>query len=140
MFLRTEQLVVAPIGVATTGFPRVEDCPASAWNHSSVAQVDIFPEFCSSLDGIRPGDRLFVVWWMDDADRSVRACRPDPHSDSVGIFASRCPHRPNPIGLTVVRVAVVGDARLDVVGLECRSGSLVLDLKPVIVTKAGDWL
>jgi len=86
------------------------------------------------LDGLRPGDRVVVITWLDRADRDVLRVHPrdDPAVPEQGVFTTRSSDRPNPIGLHEVRVLRVEGARVLVGPLEAIDGTPVLDVKPVI--------
>jgi tRNA-Thr(GGU) m(6)t(6)A37 methyltransferase TsaA len=83
---------------------------------------------------VRPGDELIVLTWLDRAQRDV--LRVHPRGDAArapqGVFGTRSPHRPNPIGLHRVEVISIEGPRLEVRGLEAVDGTPVLDLKPVL--------
>jgi tRNA-Thr(GGU) m(6)t(6)A37 methyltransferase TsaA len=98
------------------------------------ATVEIAAEFEPALQGVAAGDELLVLTWLDRADRDVLAVHPrdDATRPETGVFATRSPHRPNPIGLHRVRVLAVDGSRLRVADLEALDGTPVLDLKPVI--------
>jgi tRNA-Thr(GGU) m(6)t(6)A37 methyltransferase TsaA len=88
-------------------------------------------------DGLReiaPGAELLVLTWLDQGDRTVLAVHPrgDASRPEVGVFSTRSPDRPNPIGLHRVTVLAVDDLRLRVRDLEAVDGTPVLDLKPVL--------
>ena len=80
------------------------------------------------------GDELVVVTWLDRADRDVLAVHPrgDASRPRTGVFATRSPDRPNPIGLHTVDVAEVAGSRMRVRNLEALDGTPVLDLKSTI--------
>jgi tRNA-Thr(GGU) m(6)t(6)A37 methyltransferase TsaA len=98
------------------------------------ATLEIDPEFEPGLSGIGAGDELLVLTWLDRAEREVLAVHPrgDLARPQVGVFATRSPDRPNPIGLHRVRIAAVDGPRLRVTDLEAIDGTPVLDLKPVL--------
>lgn len=98
------------------------------------ATVEIAAEFEAALEGIETGDELLVLTWLDRADRDVLAVHPrgDATRPETGVFATRSPHRPNPIGLHRVRVVAIDGPRLRVADLEALDGTPVLDLKPVL--------
>jgi tRNA-Thr(GGU) m(6)t(6)A37 methyltransferase TsaA len=98
------------------------------------ATVEISPEFEPALQGVAAGDELLVFTWLDRADRDVLAVHPrdDETRPATGVFATRSPHRPNPIGLHRVRVLTIEGPRLRVSDLEALDGTPVLDLKPVL--------
>jgi tRNA-Thr(GGU) m(6)t(6)A37 methyltransferase TsaA len=92
------------------------------------------PDFLPALDGIRPGDRVVVLTWLDRADRDVLRVHPrdDLSNPETGVFNTRSADRPNPIGLHEVEVIAVEGTRLHVEPLEAVDGTPVLDLKPVL--------
>lgn len=96
--------------------------------------IEIAAEFESALQGIEAGDQLLVLTWLDRADRDVLAVHPrgDTTRPQTGVFATRSPDRPNPIGLHRVRVVAIDGPRLRVADLEALDGTPVLDLKPVL--------
>jgi tRNA-Thr(GGU) m(6)t(6)A37 methyltransferase TsaA len=98
------------------------------------AWVVLDGEVRDALDGVGPGAELVVLTWLDRADRDVLRVHPrgDDSRPEVGVFATRSPARPNPIGLHRVRVIRVDGTRLLVHGLEAVDGTPVLDLKPVL--------
>jgi tRNA-Thr(GGU) m(6)t(6)A37 methyltransferase TsaA len=94
------------------------------------------PEVADALDGIAAGDEMLVLTWLDRARREVLKVHPrsDPANPIQGVFNTRSPDRPNPIGLHRVSVAEVDGTRLRVRGLEAIDGTPVVDLKPVLRT------
>jgi tRNA-Thr(GGU) m(6)t(6)A37 methyltransferase TsaA len=98
------------------------------------ATIAIAPEFAAGLDGIAAGDELLVLTWLDRAERDLLTVHPrgDASRLEAGVFATRSPDRPNPIGLHRVRVVAVEGTELRVADLEAIDGTPVLDLKPVL--------
>jgi tRNA-Thr(GGU) m(6)t(6)A37 methyltransferase TsaA len=92
------------------------------------------PRFADGLDGLAAGDEVLVLTWLDRAERDVLRVRPrsDPARPMTGVFATRSPDRPNPIGLHRVTVLEVDGTRLRVRDLEAIDGTPVLDVKPVL--------
>ncbi len=86
------------------------------------------------LDGLAAGDELLVLTWLDRAARDVLRTRPrdDPARPEQGVFGTRSPDRPNPIGLHRVTVLAVDGLRLHVSDLEALDGTPIVDVKPVI--------
>jgi tRNA-Thr(GGU) m(6)t(6)A37 methyltransferase TsaA len=89
------------------------------------------------LDGfrnIRPGDEIILITWPDRARRDILTVHPrgDESRPAEGVFSTRSPHRPNPIGLHEVTVTAVDGTRLQVGGLEALDGTPILDVKPVL--------
>jgi tRNA-Thr(GGU) m(6)t(6)A37 methyltransferase TsaA len=96
------------------------------------------PEVADALDGIAAGDEVLVLTWLDRARRDVLKVHPrsDPSNPLQGVFNTRSPDRPNPIGLHRVTVAEVDGTRLRVRDLEAIDGTPIVDLKPVLRTIA----
>jgi tRNA-Thr(GGU) m(6)t(6)A37 methyltransferase TsaA len=90
--------------------------------------------------GIQPGDELLVLTWLHLAERDVLQVHPrgDLSRPLTGVFATRSPDRPNPIGLHRVSVLETGKQRLRVALLEAIDGTPVVDIKPVLASSASD--
>lgn len=89
------------------------------------------PEYVDALAGVAPGDRLLVLTWLHEARRDLLQVRPrgDSSAALTGVFATRSPHRPNPIGIHPVQVRAVEGARLRVGPIEAFDGTPVVDIK-----------
>ncbi|HET8565600.1 MAG TPA: tRNA (N6-threonylcarbamoyladenosine(37)-N6)-methyltransferase TrmO [Solirubrobacterales bacterium] len=98
------------------------------------AMIAIEQEFAAGLEGIAAGDEILVLTWLDQAGRDVLSVHPrgDLSRAATGVFATRSPDRPNPIGLHRARVVGMQGAELRVENLEAIDGTPVLDLKPVL--------
>jgi tRNA-Thr(GGU) m(6)t(6)A37 methyltransferase TsaA len=98
------------------------------------ATIAIGDEYADALDGVGAGDALLVLTWLHRGDRGVHRVHPrgDRSRPEVGVFATRSPDRPNPIGVHRVEVLAASGATLTVRGLEAVDGTPVLDLKPVL--------
>jgi tRNA-Thr(GGU) m(6)t(6)A37 methyltransferase TsaA len=91
----------------------------------------------AALDGIRLGDEVFVLTWLHLAVRDVLRVRPrgDTSRPQQGVFTTRSPDRPNPIGLHRVEVSSVEGNRMQVRNLEAIDGTPVIDIKPKTARK-----
>jgi tRNA-Thr(GGU) m(6)t(6)A37 methyltransferase TsaA len=87
-----------------------------------------------ALHGIGAGDEVVVLTWLDRARRDVLTVHPrdDASRAPQGVFATRSPHRPNPIGLHTVTITEVGPDAISVHSIEAIDGTPVLDVKPVL--------
>ena len=110
------------------------DAPRQGDEGAPEADLDLLAEVAPALGGITVGDDLLVLTWLHQGDRSTLTTRPrnNPTRPETGVFATRSPDRPNPIGLHRVRVLAVDGTRLHVSGLEAIDGTPVVDLKPVL--------
>lgn len=124
-----------PIGRVRSPLLRRADAPKQGHEGAPDATIEVEPPFRPGLDGIEAGQDLLVLTWLHEARRDTLATHPrdDPSRPLTGVFATRSPDRPNPIGLHRVRVIAVGrDGTLQVQGLEAIDGTPVVDLKPTL--------
>ncbi len=101
--------------------------------------MEIDPAFGAALDGVTAGQDVILLTWLHQARRDVLRVRPrsDPSNPLTGVFATRSPDRPNPIGLHRVRVLEIADTlRLRVKPLETIDGTPVIDINPVLPRSA----
>lgn len=111
-----------------------EQAPRQGDEGGPEAWVVFAPEFQPALTGLRAGDDVLLLTYLDRADRSALQVRPrgNPANPLTGVFATRSPDRPNPIGLHRVRVLEIDGNRVRVADLEALDGTPVLDVKPVL--------
>lgn len=123
-----------PVGVVRSPLTRREDCPPQGFEGAPAAEIRLDPAFAEGLDGIEPGQCVIVLTWFHLARRDL--LRVHPRGDATrplrGVFATRSPARPNPIGLHRAEVLSLEGCRLRVRPLEALSGTPVLDIKPVL--------
>jgi tRNA-Thr(GGU) m(6)t(6)A37 methyltransferase TsaA len=132
--------MLCPVGVVRSTLKRREDCPHQGWEGAPEAWVEIDPAFVDGLDGIIPGSEVILLTWFHQAKRDVLKVHPrgNPERPLRGVFSTRSPDRPNPIGLH--RVEVLGiekKMRLKVRPLEALDGTPVIDIKPVMSKSEG---
>ena len=124
------------IGVVDSVLTDRSTAPRQGDEGAPDATLVMAPEVADGLAGLRPGDAVLVLTWLDRAHRDVLQVRPrgDATRPVTGVFATRSPDRPNPIGLHRVEILAVDGLRLRVRGLEALDGTPILDLKPVLRT------
>lgn len=122
-----------PIGFIRSELTRLADAPRQGDEGAPSAYLEIMPEFATALTGINVGDELIVLTWLHEARREVLQVHPrdDLTRPLTGVFATRSPDRPNPIGLHRVHVLAIADHRLQIAPIEAIDGTPVLDVKPV---------
>ena len=98
------------------------------------ARVVFLPEFREAASGLREGDEVLVLTWLHLSRRDVLSVHPrgDAKRPLTGVFATRSPDRPNPIGLHAVAIEAVEEDAITVRDLEAIDGTPVLDVKPVL--------
>lgn len=123
--------ILHPIGRITSSLRDVAAAPNQGTEGAPDAWLEIDAAFERALMGIATGDELIVITWLDRADRSVLQVHPqgNPKNSLAGVFATRSPHRPNPLGLHRVTVASIEGTRLRIGPIEAVDGTPVVDIK-----------
>ncbi|NUR26063.1 MAG: tRNA (N6-threonylcarbamoyladenosine(37)-N6)-methyltransferase TrmO [Catenulispora sp.] len=123
-----------PIGRVESELHDRASAPRQGDEGAPDAWLLIADEFAPALDGLTPGADVLVLTWLDRADRDILTVRPrgEANRPVTGVFQTRSPDRPNPIGLHRVTVLALDGTRIRVRDLEALDGTPVLDLKPVI--------
>ena len=124
---------IRPIGWVESSLRDRAEAPKQAAGAPD-AWLAIAREYVEGLRDLQVGAEIVLLTWFDRADRSVLATRPrdDPARPMTGVFSTRSPDRPNPVGLHRVRLLARDGCRLHVGPLEALDGTPVVDLKPVL--------
>ena len=132
--MRSSSYTVEPIGFIRSELTRLEDAPMQGDEGAPEAWLELTPQAASGLLGIQPGDELLVLTWLHLAERDVLQVHPrgDLNRPLTGVFATRSPDRPNPIGLHRVSALEVEAQKLRVAPLEAIDGTPIVDIKPVL--------
>jgi tRNA-Thr(GGU) m(6)t(6)A37 methyltransferase TsaA len=125
---------VRPIGWVRSSLTDRANAPRQGDEGGPQAWIEFAPEVSVALDGLDVGVHVILLTWLDRADRTVLAVHPrgDATRARQGVFATRSPDRPNPIGLHRVPILAVEGNRVQVGDLEALDGTPVLDVKPVL--------
>ena len=130
-----DSYVVRPIGVVRSTLRAPAEAPNQAFEGAPEALLEIDPAFVDALHLVQPGDELILLTWLHLADRGVLQTHPtgDTNIPLTGVFRTRSPDRPNPIGVHHVTVtALEAPTNLRVLALEAIDGTPILDLKIAI--------
>lgn len=127
-----DDYTISPIGVVRSSLVDCEGAPSQGDEPEAV--IEIHTDVAAGLDGIEVGHELIVLTWFHESRRDVLTLHPrwDPSNPPTGVFNTRSPDRPNPIGLHRVRVVAIDGRALTVGPLEAIDGTPLLDLKPVL--------
>ena len=134
--MNTRNYEVVPVGWVESPLQERAQAPRQGDEGAPDAWLVFEPGVGEALGDLRAGTEIIVLTWLDRADRDVLVTRPrdDPARQPVGVFATRSPDRPNPIGLHRVQVVEVRGLRIRVRPLEALDGTPVIDVKPVLGT------
>lgn len=129
-----DEIALRPIGHVQSQLTDVDLAPRQADEGAPEAWIVLDGSVAAGLLGLEPGTQVVVLTWLDRASRDLLMVHPrgDRSRPETGVFSTRSPHRPNPIGLHTVEVLEVDGPRLRVRSLEAVDGTPVLDLKPVL--------
>jgi len=124
---------MCPVGFIRSQYTDTSQIPKGCGaKHEAEGFIEILEEFEEGLLDIEGFSHLFVIWVFDRADGFELQGVPPTDTRPHGVFATRSPRRPNPLGLTVVRLLGREGRRLRVAGLDMLDGTPVLDLKPYL--------
>ncbi len=123
-----------PVGRVESPLTDPAEAPKQGFEGAPDAWIVLDPTVLDALEGVKPGDRVIVLTWLDRARRDTLRVHPrDDRSNPMrGVFSTRSSDRPNPIGLHEVEVLAIEGERVQVRHLEAVDGTPILDLKPVI--------
>lgn len=123
-------ITMKPIGVVHSPFKTLPETPRWGTLTEEVGEIEIFPEYEEGLEGIENYAQLEILFYFHQSSRNVLKVVPPHDPKERGVFASRAPVRPNPIGLTVVELLERKGRFLKVRYLDMLDGTPVLDIKP----------
>jgi tRNA-Thr(GGU) m(6)t(6)A37 methyltransferase TsaA len=128
-----------PIGVIRSEIKNREDAPLFYDEGAPSAFLDLLPAYADGLDRMKVGDEIIVITWLHLADRSILKVHPRGNSSSplTGVFSTRSPDRPNPLGLHRTKVLEIHPKGLQIGPIEAIDGTPVVDIKPVVESSDG---
>jgi len=137
--MRVTSVEVKVIGRVESPLTELASAPRQGDEGAPEAWLVFAAEMLPALAGLCVGDEVIAITWLHRARRDVLAVHPrgDPSRPLEGVFSTRSPHRPNPIGLHRVQIVAIDGSRLRVRGLEALDGTPILDLKPVLSDDVG---
>jgi len=123
-----------PIGVIRSCLKTLENAPMQGSEGAPDAWLEVSAFARDALDGLHAGDQVILITWLHQSDRKVLKVHPrsDPRRPLTGVFATRSPDRPNPLGLHPVTIRKIVRNRLRIGPIEAIDGTPVVDIKPVL--------
>ena len=135
------RITLEPIAVVRSPYRNTADIPKGLGaEHEAEGVIEIRPEYEPGLQDIDGFSHLYVVWIFDRADGSSLIAYPPSDDRPHGVFATRSPQRPNPIGLTIVSLLARDGRSLRVRGVDMLDGTPVVDIKPYLSNVPADQL
>ena len=125
---------LTPIGYVRSAIIRRSDAPRQTEN-APEARIEILPEYVDCLLLLTPGSEIWIFTWLHQAERTTHQVHPgrDLNNPRTGVFATRSPDRPNPVGLHRTKLLAIENARFLLVDqMEVVDGTPVVDIKPVL--------
>jgi tRNA-Thr(GGU) m(6)t(6)A37 methyltransferase TsaA len=134
---KARDIVLVPIGHVESSLTDAASAPKQGHEGSPPSSIVFEAAFAEGLAGFEVGGEMLVLTWLDRAARDVLRVIPrdDPRNPETGVFRTRSPARPNPVGLHRVRIESIDGLRFGVRDLEALDGTPVVDVKPPL----DDW-
>jgi tRNA-Thr(GGU) m(6)t(6)A37 methyltransferase TsaA len=126
--------VLKPIGFIRSEIKDARDAPLFYNEGAPEAMIDLLPEYTQGIYRMTVGDEIVVITWLHQGDRSVLQVHPrgDKANPLTGVFLTRSPHRPNPLGLHRAKVLEIDSTRVRIDAIEAIDGTPVVDIKVVV--------
>jgi tRNA-Thr(GGU) m(6)t(6)A37 methyltransferase TsaA len=126
------EFIFKPIGVIHSPFTEKDKTPIQASRSQAIGQVEIYPEFADGLKDIEALSHIYLLYAFHKSQGYQLQVKPFLDNQEHGIFATRYPYRPNPIGLSIVKLVFRKDNMLTVEGIDTLDGTPLLDIKPYV--------
>lgn len=127
------EIIYKPIGVIHSPFHNMEDMPIQPSSESSgLGAVEIYAEFVDGLKDLSGFSHIYLLYHLHKMRQSRMLVTPFLDTESHGIFATRAPSRPNPIGMSLVKIVSIKDNSIHVDHVDILDGTPLLDIKPYI--------
>jgi len=132
-FLKKKGIQLNPIGIIHSPFTQIVGTPIqSTYSKNGEGTVEIFPEFKQGLKDLEGFSHIYLIYYFHKSKGYCLTCRPFLDNVERGLFAIRAPRRPNPIGLSIVKLKEIRDNIISVSSLDILDGTPLIDIKPYI--------
>lgn len=128
-----ENISIKPIGIISTPFKNRSEAPRqTVYSDGAKGKIKIFGEYIKGLKGIEKYKYLILIFYFHRS-KGYNLLTVPPHSnEEKGVFATRSPNRPNPLGFSVVKLLKVGPNYLEVENVDMVDGTPIIDIKPYV--------
>ncbi len=126
------------IGEIKTPYEIVDDCPRNISKDGPPCTLTLYEEYQGGLKGLQAGDKILILYWLNLSEKAPLEQSPPDNTVKRGVFSLRSPHRPNPIGVAVVKIENIKQNIIEVKGLDCVTGTKLLDIKPAIMDEVAE--
>ncbi len=129
-----DEFLLKPIGFIRSELKDTADAPSFYTEGAPDARLELIPDYSDGLDRLKAGDEIIVITWLHLARRDILKVHPrgNPANPLTGVFLTRSPDRPNPLGLHRTRVLKIEADGLLIGPIEAVDGTPVVDIKPVV--------
>ena len=128
----TKTVQMQSIGVIHTPYPTMKDCPSNSRFCTGDCTIEVLPSLAEAMLDVQSATHLIVFYWLDQADRGVMSKAAKLDGVTRGVFATRTQDRPNPIGMSIVKLLECNGTTLRTSGVDCLDGTPLLDIKPYL--------
>jgi tRNA-Thr(GGU) m(6)t(6)A37 methyltransferase TsaA len=129
---RQPEFTMHPIGVIHSPFTDKAQTPIQPTRSQAIGRVEVYPEFIEGLEGLEGFSHIFLIYAFHKSKEYTLRVQPFLDDRNHGLFATRHPCRPNPIGLSVVRLLAKRNHILKIEGVDVLDGTPLLDIKPYV--------
>lgn len=128
------EYALRPIGFVESSILNREDAPSQGNEGAPNAWIILNKDLAEGLEGLSVGQEIIILTWFHLSSRDILKLHPrwDKNNPLTGVFSTRSPDRPNPIGLHPVTILKISGNRIQVSNLEAVNGTPVIDIKPVL--------
>jgi len=128
-----EKYIISPIGIIKTPFKQRGQAPRqSVYSQGAEGTIEIYEQYVQGLEGLKNYEHIIILFYFDRVEGYTLTAQPPGASQPRGVFATRSPHRPNHIGMSVARLLEVKGNMLKVRDVDMLDGTPIIDIKPYV--------
>ncbi len=122
-----------PIGIIHSSFKKAKGTPIQSVSAKDInGRIEIFPEYTEGLDDLEEFSHIILIYHFHLSKKSSLKVKPYMDDKTHGVFATRSPSRPNPIGISIVQLTKIDDSIIHIKDVDILDGALLLDIKPYV--------